>query len=1138
MATCIAYHLDKEGRYIADKNKKFTILVANFIYDEKPYANLSKEITTDEYGTAKVEFDLPSDIEEKDYYLKSESDEETSAYIVVADYKLPTFNVEIDRAEILNDSTNRVWYKAFTMDKRPLSTGIAECVLTNYTRNDKTKKSHETKQVDNGYFYIDYSNNKNIFYSRTNLTVTDAKQEVHAFSFDIPRNLFHLEDNLQREINTDTLKTICFSCYDISNNKQQAIMNYRIDKGNWRQARFFEPIDKKEIENYLIRGEHELEYCYKGDTISRNIITYSMNDKHLSEGEKSWFYISDEKFPSNGDPITLKVGVKDRDVCLFYTISTEKKVLEQGRMMVGDTILTRKFNYKKEYGDKLSFAYIWEKNGKIEYSYNLNVLKPEEQKQLVLSWKKIDKNLTPGQKVDWVLHVQYPDGKPAKAQLAATIYDTSLDQFDSHSWEFNCPTQSSTYSSNWEWSNISKEIYLYKSLKEDFDLEEINVDYFSNPLYGFRPYGKIRNREEKMISLSSASKNECSYNAYSDEGTVRRNSQKSRSYFSEAAFYASDLETDENGDVAISFTLPDAITTWRMMGIAHDKEINYGEIEANVSAEKDLTISMNLPRFIRKGDEPILNAVINNNSKEEKKGAISFELSELDHKANSFVIEMPEYTPIPKGETPLEFKIDNKRPVYEGLVKAEIQLFGKDFNDGEIRYIKQLSDEEEVTTSYPYILQEGEKEPSTNSFKAKGATVWQKHYANPEEFILESLKPLVWDKKEDAVSLIEAYYANNIYEALQQKKYNGSPLLKQLYERSKEDGSIARMKNMGGNRYVTTLVAEHLSRLKVLGISNSKAENLLSHTLKYLRKKLKKDIEELDKDSTKLPNENTLHTLYVYALSGDTTLNRTKIDVILNRIIAHPTAFTIYGKARSAWLLNHFGKDEQAEIWLKSLLQYSKYDKEMGRYYDTNKNKDYFGKSLISAQSAAIETLEALSPTDTTTIDEMRQWLLMSRRTQMWNTSIETADAAWALLKINRPLRFQWGAIFVKQTLPLKSIKKSGKGMQLKREIIADKNNPKKIKVRITIKADRDYDLVKVIDHRAANLEPANQLAEENFEYITMPQDTQTSYYFNQLSKGVHIIETDYLIGYKGKYQKGSCEIESALAPEFRAIAP
>jgi hypothetical protein len=95
-----------------------------------------------------------------------------------------------------------------------------------------------------------------------------------------------------------------------------------------------------------------------------------------------------------------------------------------------------------------------------------------------------------------------------------------------------------------------------------------------------------------------------------------------------------------------------------------------------------------------------------------------------------------------------------------------------------------------------------------------------------------------------------------------------------------------------------------------------------------------------------------------------------------------------------------------------------------------------------------------------------------------------------------------------------------------------------RVKVRITIETTRDLDFVQVADRRAACMEPVHQLSGYQRGAYVSPKDAATHYFYGQLSKGKHVIETEYYIDRVGRYETGTCTIQCAYAPEFRATAP
>ena len=138
-----------------------------------------------------------------------------------------------------------------------------------------------------------------------------------------------------------------------------------------------------------------------------------------------------------------------------------------------------------------------------------------------------------------------------------------------------------------------------------------------------------------------------------------------------------------------------------------------------------------------------------------------------------------------------------------------------------------------------------------------------------------------------------------------------------------------------------------------------------------------------------------------------------------------------------------------------------------------------------------------------------------------------------------------WGALYAQFWQKSSDVKASANGMTVKRELLTSDGNPlsgelkvgDKVRVRITIVADRDYDFVQVQDKRAACMEPVSQLSGYNWGYYLAPKDNVTNYYFDRMGKGAHVVETEYYIDRAGTYQSGTCTAQCAYSPVFGARA-
>ncbi len=277
-----------------------------------------------------------------------------------------------------------------------------------------------------------------------------------------------------------------------------------------------------------------------------------------------------------------------------------------------------------------------------------------------------------------------------------------------------------------------------------------------------------------------------------------------------------------------------------------------------------------------------------------------------------------------------------------------------------------------------------------------------------------------------------------------------------------------------------------------------------------------------------------------------------------------------------------------AKEYLQSIREYSVFTEEMGRYYDTRKAYYSWSDYKIPTQVAAIEALQNLEPSDSTTIDQMKRWLLQQKRTQIWDTPINSVNAVYAFLKGNTqvlqaaadsPAKLSvdgkriettnascglgyvkttmtganlntftvnktapgtsWGSVYAQFTQRTTDIIDASMGLSVKRELIYDGELKvgSKVKVRITITADRDYDFVQVVDKRAACMEPIDQISGYMRGYYYSPRDNATYYYTDMMRKGTHVIEATYYIDRPGTFTTGTCTVQCAYSPAYMARA-
>ena len=193
--------------------------------------------------------------------------------------------------------------------------------------------------------------------------------------------------------------------------------------------------------------------------------------------------------------------------------------------------------------------------------------------------------------------------------------------------------------------------------------------------------------------------------------------------------------------------------------------------------------------------------------------------------------------------------------------------------------------------------------------------------------------------------------------------------------------------------------------------------------------------------------------------------------------------------------------------------------------------------------TAAIHALSLIAPSDTSLLLGMKRWLVEEKKTQKWDTPIVTIDAVAAFLTGPMPQRVAWPVVTGWHEATASTLPDESKDFRVSRLIVPADSSRKtnnigdRIKVVIKVHADRDYDFVRITDHRPACLMPVNQLSDYDWRlgcYVRQ-MDEQTDYYFETFPKGDYTLMTEYFLDRSGKYHAGTIKAECEYNPAFMA---
>lgn len=1105
--------------------------------------------------------------------------------------------------------------------------------------------------------------------------VTDISGESHEGVMSLPLGTKPtiLMVNLPKRIETDSLKMVTFAYRNASGMPISSRLKYRIDKGEWKDAEANAPVSIKEYASSSASsslvwksGVHQLEAICGQDTLQQKFTLFSMKDTHPVEPTTEWYYQTAKTFPRDGKPVYIQVGSSENGAHIVYSIIAGNKLLEKGAWELGDSIVTLPFTYKEEYASGIVLNYSFVKQGKC-YTRMMSIARPLPEKKLNIAWKTFRNRLTPGQKEEWTLKITTPDGQPAKAQLMSVLYDKSLDQIAPHSWNFSLGFYQSLPNCYWE-DNLTFPSFCLNGAypTKYYDEKQLDVDQFDGKYFSYYAYmqavelsklerssggtvesvrikkdelvkeeGRVmKTRSSDMILVAapppSANKvfdaveemPQFAGGSGSDAGQFLDKVQV-RENMNETAFFYPALESDNNGNVAIRFTLPESVTTWKFMGLAHDKEMRNGLLVDEAVAQKTVMVQPNMPRFLREGDKATIVVKLFNTSDKKVSGNARMQI--LDPENNKVVWQKTQnYSIDAEGSATISFDVQGLK---EGVYINKVVAAGNGYSDGEQHYLPVLSNRELVVNTLPITLhQKGEQNFDLSKLflnkegkQAKGAEeakVTIEYTNNPSWLMVKALPAISNPDEEDAISLMSAIYANTItthiqktlsldnhsQKTLSQESIRLQNQVEKLKKLQNPNGSFSWWKGMKGSRYMTTSVAEMMVRLNAIAGVQKSTARMLTSAIDYLSWQTAQEVREMKKQEEKKqkvsPSEQALHYLYILSMDGRKMKQNLEQDkaYLLDKMSKMTCDFSIYGKARAAVVLAKNSKQnaayrEKAGEYLQSVNEYAVYREEMGRYYDTRKALYSWRNYKIPTQVSVIEAMQMLKPNDKQTIEELQRWLLMSKRTQVWDTPVNTVDAVYAFMKGNESnwsrkaenavLKLDgkllpmpqdsttlgyvktektgkasrlsidkksdytsWGAVYAEFKQPISEIGSMESGIKVRRVIVPAESEGKgkaqakvgeKVKVTLIITADRDYDFVQITDKRAACLEPVNQLSGYQWGigcYVS-PRDYATNFYFDRLSKGTHIVEMEYYVDRKGDYQSGTCTAECTYSPEF-----
>ncbi len=555
-----------------------------------------------------------------------------------------------------------------------------------------------------------------------------------------------------------------------------------------------------------------------------------------------------------GENVKFVIGTPVKKACIIYEIVHQDKVIsreilniDNGQKLISIPVIE---GYRGNFAINLAFV---KNNRTFLISCLINV--PYTDKKLDISFASFRNKLQPGQDEEWQITIHDSKGEKAAAEMLAGMYDASLDEFMPHYWSFNIFNY---FNGTYSWTdnhffgtetgnqNYYPETTTSPAIREYDQLNWFGLNYGYSYGYGGSGKGTMLRYDAAAVSSARVVDSElfnqdemASPSLGKSEGLASEKrvefvapvapvelagSQKPvaqpvfqvRRNFNETAFFFPQLSTNEKGEIVLKFKAPEALTRWKMMGLAYTKDLKYGQVEKTLVTQKNLMIFTNVPRFLREGDRMDFAAKISNLSDHNLTGTAELHFFDaltmkpvddilgLSQSIISFTVNMG-----------LSSAVSWKISIPEGLqaVIYRITASAGAFSDGEEGAVPVLTNRMLVTESMALPVNGMEQKKFSfdkllNSGKA-GSTLRNyrlslEYTPNPAWYAVQALPYLMEYPYECAEQLFSRFYANSLATHIA----SSDPKIKRVFESWKTSSPDALKSNLEKNEELKSVLLQ------------------------------------------------------------------------------------------------------------------------------------------------------------------------------------------------------------------------------------------------------------------------------------------------------------------------------------------
>ena len=1118
-------------------------------------AAAQQTLTTNSMGSAAGAFILPSGEKNGTWRI---STDHGGASIDVETYKDPKFRIDFEQLKDIYGFDEQIVQRGRV--KGFAGEGIADArveytVTTyNYYGGGRTKVAEGTTRSDaSGWFDVPFTDTDprdprqpSVGYEIEAKAVAPSGETCEGDNYImVAKEVLDINVSFDNEYRMDTVllvnKTKATMLTLTARNRDGAEQH---PEGWWRlttQGRtsregefvFGEPI--KLDAKGLPSGEYILEYGAKTprgeQTGHETVAFFSPDDRSCPTKRQIFFYPVEDK-----DAIDFMIGSSE-DIYVELEVFSESKVVYRKPLHLSGSAQHIKLDYKKGYADKVTVSV-----------YGIKDMEPVQQRHSFgrtvasnnfdIKVSALRDKTTPNTTETFTVEA------PA-SEMLISIYDITTDRYRRNNFYFS-PIHPKYSPVPNIWSNLGGHYYprdfRYRALGGEVMLAKSAAVAEAPVMMA----DMAVTQESAVMNDAIAVDDEVSadYGAAlpsPDEIDVRED-------FTQTLAFIPQLQIPSSGRSEVSFTTRDGLSTFRILMLAHTKDLRSGVAERSIIVSKPVKIESNVPLFAVEGDRMLIKATVTNTGAEAINGRASLVATDeatgdkvyLGAKDISLSLD-------PDAAKTVSWEVEIPDDVRTMGVTVSIAAGG--VTDAEKRKVDILPASRYITEAESFVVGSGvTRESALRSLKARfnypGATYRYEEYST-KDALLDVLKKPRMPKGDNMIEWLDVLYVNQMRGCLLGADSIDVALSRRaaskLSSLQKSDGGYGWFPCNQSSDLLTLMFLDKTYYMREVGKLplGTDINKQIGKALGYVDKR----IEEI----TSRKNWNWRELTYFFAArmqhpGYDMSVPAQKaMKEYIKRCKKDWQDIPVVEKAKLCTVLEGTGELRQMFTVMKSLRDYAVRNDNVGCYFP-NAAMPYRGM-LHTELYAHAQLVTVFAEMDQMDIARgIMRWLLLQKHNQQWNSNMASADAIFVLIKYRAP-ELKFGAVYYTYYAPMLKVGESANQMSVKRSWYKDGKKLRdgqslyvgdKIEVRYDIDNTENRSFVVMEASRPACFYPVDERSWGSQWFYCERLADRTKYYFQTLAEeDTHLSETFY-VTQEGTFNSGLVEIQSLYAPEYR----